>query len=110
MTFGCKGAYLSLISVLGVLFVIKSCFEVLFVSSARLVSCLRGLVCPAGRLDRLVPFLIDRLVPSLMSGAALLLVPMLGAQIGSYPLAASSGTGSSPTATSIPTTVLGQVI
>jgi hypothetical protein len=50
------------------------------------------------------------MIPFLMPGAMFVLVPVLGAQMGSYPLAANPGSGSSPTATSIPSTVLGQVI
>jgi hypothetical protein len=73
------------------------------VSSARLVRRLRGLVCGLRR--------SGLLLPSLMRAAMfVVLVPVLGAQMGSYPIAANSATGTSSTATAIPSTVLGQVI
>jgi hypothetical protein len=71
--------------------------EVLFVSSALLVSHLlrcSGLGLPS--LGAVVVFVV--------------LVPVLGAQMGSYPIAANSATGSSSVTTAIPSTVLGQVI
>jgi len=65
-----------------------------FVSSAWFVSRLR-------RSGLLLPLLI----PAVIS-----IVPALGAQMGSYPVAANSATGTSTTSTVIPSTVSGQVI
>ncbi len=49
--------------------------------------------------------LLPLLIPAVIS-----IVPALGAQMGSYPVAANSATGTSTTSTAIPSTVLGQVI